>query len=103
MVVEIIFIGTVRGGSGGGKGKIPIKDESLNKPTLTVSYLMEESPIRGTFESVLGHMSNVQKSNWSTMMIFPSWGKHIVRNTVDGTSFIAYVQFLPRGCTQVDD
>ena len=45
--------------------KIPIKDESLNKLTLTVSYLMEESQITGTFKSVLDLKSDVQKSNWS--------------------------------------
>ena len=59
MLVDIMLIGTIYGSSGGGEGKIPIKYESLNKSSLTISYLMKELPIRGTFKSVLGHMSDV--------------------------------------------
>lgn len=90
-----MLIGTVCDRLGSDKGKIPTNDESLNNPTPTVSYLVEESLIKGTFKSVLGCTSNVKKYNWSTIMIFPSWGNHIVRNIVDVTTFITYVQFLP--------
>ena len=48
-----MLIGTVCDRLGGDKGKIPIKDESLNKPASIFSYFMEESPIKGTFELVL--------------------------------------------------
>lgn len=99
MLVEIILIGTICGGLGGGEGKIPIKDDSLNKTSLFVLYLMEESSIWGEFESILGHKLEVKKSNWLTVMIFPSWGNHIVQNIVNGTTFIAYVQFQVKGCT----
>ena len=40
MLVDIMLIGIVHGESGGGEGKIHIKDESLNKNALIVSYFM---------------------------------------------------------------
>lgn len=53
MCAEIILIGTIRGGLGGDEGKMSIRDESLNKPSLMVSYFIEEMPIKGKFNSVL--------------------------------------------------
>ena len=53
MCVDIILIGTIRGGSGDDEGKIPIRDESLNKPTPIVSNFVEESPIKGIIYSIL--------------------------------------------------
>lgn len=59
-----MLIGTIRDRSGGDKGKIPINDESLNNHiSPIVSHFMEESPIKGTFESVLDLKSDVHKSN----------------------------------------
>lgn len=63
MCAEIILIGTVSGGLGGDKRKIPIIDESLNKLAPIVSYFMDESPTKGTFDSVLDLKSVVYKSN----------------------------------------
>ena len=48
---------------GGGEGKTPIRDESLNKPTPIISGFVEESPINGMIDSVLDLKSDVQKSN----------------------------------------
>lgn len=70
MCAEIILIGTVSDGLRGNEGKMPIKDESLNKLAPIVSYFMEESTIKGALESVLDLKLNVHKSNRSTIMIF---------------------------------
>lgn len=48
----ILLKGTVRGGSRGGEGKMPIRDESLNKPTPIILGFVEESLINGTIDSV---------------------------------------------------
>ena len=82
-------------GQGGDEGKMPIRDESLNKPAPIFSYFLEESPIKGTIDSVLDLKLDVHESKWSTIIIFPWCGKYIVRNTIDGTTFMEYVQFLP--------
>ena len=63
MLVEIMLIGIVRGGSGGGEGKMPIRDESLNNPTPIISNLEEESPTNGIVVSVVVLRSVVHKSN----------------------------------------
>ena len=95
MCVDIILIGIIRGGSGDDEGKMPIRDESLNKPAPIVSDFVEESPIKGTIDFVLDLKLDVQKSNGSIVMIFPWCAKDIVGNTLDGTTFMEYVQFLP--------
>ena len=53
MLVEIMLMGIVRGGLGGDKGKAPIRDESLNKPTPIISSLQEELQTNGIFVSLL--------------------------------------------------
>ena len=95
MLAEIILMGIVRGGLGGDKGKTPIRDESLNNPAPIISDLEEESQNHGIVVSMVVLRLEVQKSNWSTVTIFPWWGKEMVRNTTDSTTFMAYVQFLP--------
>ena len=60
------------------KGKCLIRDEYLNKPAPIVSDFVEESPIKGMANFVLDLRSDVQKPNWSTIMIFPWCGKDIV-------------------------
>lgn len=50
---------------------------------------MDEFPINGMVDYVLDLKSDVKKSNWSTVMIFPWCGKDIVWNTVDGIAFMA--------------
>lgn len=84
-----MLMGTIRGGSGGGEGKTPIRDESLNKPTPIILGFEEESLINGMVDYVLVLRPDVQKSNWLTVTIFPWCGKEIVCNAVDGSSFIA--------------
>ena len=83
------FMGIVRGGSGGDEGKMPIRDESLNNPTPIIFGFEEESPNNGIVVSILVLRSVVQKSNWSIVTIFPWCGKEMVRNTKDGTVFMA--------------
>ena len=43
----------VRGGLGGGEGKSPIRDESLNNLSTIISCFVEESLINGTIYYVL--------------------------------------------------
>ena len=78
MLVEIMLMGIVRDGSGGDEGKMPIRDESLNNPAPIISGLEEESPTNGIIVSVVVFRSVVQKSNWSTVTIFPWCGKEMV-------------------------
>lgn len=68
---------------------MPIRDESLNNLDPIILSFLEESPINGMVDFVLDLKSHVQKSNWSTVMIFPWCGKDIVRNTMNGTTFMA--------------
>ena len=75
MLVEIMLIGIVRGGSVGDEGKMPIRDESLNNPTLVIYGLEEEFPTNGIVVSVVVLRSVVQKSNWSIVTIFHWCGK----------------------------
>ena len=89
MWVDIMLMGTVRGGSRGDEGKTPIRDESLNNPAPIILGFEEESLINGMVYFVLVLRSDVQKSNWSTMTIFPWCGKDMVQNAEDGTSFMA--------------
>ena len=78
MSVEIMFVGIVRGGSGGDEGKTPIRDESLNNPTPVISGFEEESPTNGIVVSVLVLRLVVQKSNWSMVTLFLRCGKEMV-------------------------
>ena len=89
MLVEIMLIGIIRGGLGGFEGKNPIRYESLNNPSLIISGFEEESPINRMVDFVLVLRSDVHKSNWSTVTIFPWCGKEMVQNTMDGTCFMA--------------
>ena len=73
-----MLMGIVRGGLGGDEGKTPIRDESLNNLAPIISNLEEESPTHGIVVSVVVLRSVVQKSNWSTMTIFPWCGKEMV-------------------------
>ena len=41
VLVQIMLIGTIRGGSKGDEGKMPIRDESLNKPTPIILGFVE--------------------------------------------------------------
>ena len=82
------MIGTVCGGSGGGEWKIPIRDVSLNNPAPVISGFEDESPINGMVYSVLVLRLDVQKSNWSTVTIFPWCGKEMVPNIEDSTAFM---------------
>ena len=41
MLVQIMLIGTIRGGSKGDEGKMPTRDESLNKPTPIILGFVE--------------------------------------------------------------
>ena len=85
----------VRGGLGSDEAKMPIRDESLNNPTPIIFGFEEESPTNGIVVSVLVLRSVVKKSNWSIVTIFPWCGKEMVRSTMDGTSFMEEVQFVP--------
>ena len=78
MLVEIMLIGTVRGGLVGDEGKIPIRDESLNNPAPIISGFEEESLINGMVDFVLVLRSDMQKSKWSIVTIFPWCGKEMV-------------------------
>ena len=71
MLVKIMLMGIVRGGSRGNEGKTPIRDESLNNPTPIISGLEEESPTNGIVVFVVVLRSVVHKSNWSIVTIFP--------------------------------
>ena len=84
-----MLIGTVRGGSGGGKGKAPIRDESLKILALIISSFGEELLINGMVDYVSILRSDMQKSNWSIVIIFRLFGKEIVWNIVYGTAFMA--------------
>ena len=70
-----MLMGIVRGGSGVGEGKMPIRDESLNKPAPIIYGFVKESPTNGIVVIVLVLRSYVQKSNWSIVTIFPWCGK----------------------------
>lgn len=63
MLVDIMLIGTVRGGSGSDEGKTPIRDVSLNNPTPIISGFVEESLISGMVDFVLDLKLDVQKSD----------------------------------------
>ena len=84
-----MLIGTARGGSGGVEGKTPIRDESSNNPTPIISGFEEELLINGMVDYVLVLKLDVQKSNWSTVMIFPWCGKEMVQKIAHGTTFMA--------------
>ena len=73
-----MLMGIVRGGLGGDEGKMAIRDESLNNPAPIISGFEEESPTNGIVVSVLVLRSDVQKSNWSIVTIFPWCGKEMV-------------------------
>ena len=55
MLVQIILMGIVRGG----EWKMPIRDESLNKPAPIISDFVEESLISGIVDFVLDLRSDV--------------------------------------------
>ena len=48
-----MLMGIVRGGSGGDKGKTPIRDESLNNLAPIISGVEEESPTNGIVVSMV--------------------------------------------------
>lgn len=73
-----MLIGIVRGWLGGDEGKMPIRDESLYNPITIISSFEEESSINGMVDFVLAPRLDVYKSNWSSVTIFPCYGKEMV-------------------------
>jgi hypothetical protein len=57
---KIMLIGEIWVVSGAGRGKIPIRNGSLNMPTSMLSYPLEDSPMKGMLVPGLVRKSGVQ-------------------------------------------
>jgi hypothetical protein len=70
MEVEIMFIEANIGGgtSSGGIGNVPIRVESLRRPTPTFLYIGGFLAMKGM---LLVSVSELKKASWSTVTTFP--------------------------------
>jgi hypothetical protein len=90
VILEIILIEETKGGgtSGGGIGNIPIRVESLSRPTPTFSYSGSVFAINDT---LLVQVLELKKASLSIVMTFPLCGKCKTWKRVDTTVRIASI------------